>query len=202
MRLTPVRFAAFGTALMTLPLLQGCVLFAAGAAGAGGSAAYTASQERTVGNAIDDTTTTTKINADLIAASATLFTSVDVNCVNGRVMLTGVVSTPEQREQAGQVARNVRGVREVINEIQIGGGGILRSADDALITSKLRAKLIGDKEVASRNYDISTVNGVIYVFGIARNQPELDRVLNYARSISSVQRVVNHAVLAEERGRM
>jgi hypothetical protein len=41
MRLTPVRFAAFGAALVTLPLVQGCVLFAAGA---GGSAAYTASQ--------------------------------------------------------------------------------------------------------------------------------------------------------------
>jgi osmotically-inducible protein OsmY len=199
MRLTPVRFAAFGATLMTLPLLQGCVLFAAGA---GGSAAYTASQERTIGNAIDDTTITTKINAGLVATSATLFTAVDVNCVNGRVMLTGVVSTPEQREQAGQVARDVRGVREVINEIQIGGGGFIRSADDALVSSKLRTKLIGDKEVASRNYDISTVNGVIYVFGIARNQAELDRVLNYARSISGVQRVVNHAVLAEERGRM
>jgi osmotically-inducible protein OsmY len=117
-------------------------------------------------------------------------------------MLTGVVSTGEQREQAGQVARDVRGVREVINELQIGGGGFIRSADDALISSQLRTKLIGDKEVASRNYDISTVNGVIYVFGIARNQPELDRVLNYARSISGVQRVVNHAVLAEERGRV
>lgn len=195
MRVPPARLAALGAVMAMALALQGCVLFAAGA---GGSAAYVGSQERSFGNAIDDTTITTKINADLIGASASLFTSVDVNCVQGRVLLTGVVATPAQREQAGQIARGVRGVREVINELQIGGGGFMRSADDALVSSKLRTQLIGDKQIASRNYDISTVNGVIYVFGIARNQAELDRVLNYARNISGVQSVVNHVVLAQE----
>jgi len=196
MRKTIDRLAALCVLLATASLLQGCVLFAAGA---GGSAAYTASQERSLGAAIDDTTITTKINAGLVAAGASLFTSVDVNCVEGRVMLTGVVNTPADREQAGQIARNVRGVREVINELQITGGGFSRSAGDALISSKLRTQLIGDGEVASRNYEISTVNAVIYLFGIAQNQQELDRVLNHARSISGVKDVVNHVALPSQR---
>lgn len=192
------RVAALMAALTGLGLVQGCVLFAAGA---GGSTAYTASQERSMGNALDDTTITTKINADLLASSASLYTSVDVNCVEGRVLLTGAVATPADREQAAAVARSVRGVREVINEIQVGGGGFTRSAGDALISSKLRAGLIADRDVSSINYDISTVNGIVYIFGIAQNQQELDRVLNHARSISGVKDVVNHAVLKDQRGR-
>lgn len=181
------RVAALVAFLPAMALVQGCVLFAAGA---GGGAAYTAAQERSMGNAVDDTTITTKINAQLVQAG--LFRHVSVDAVEGRVLLTGVVNSPTEKEQAMQIARGVTGVKEVLNDLQVGGGGFTRSASDAWMTSKLRAQLIADREVSSINYNLNTVNGVIYIFGIAQNQQELERVLNHARSVSGAKDVVSH----------
>ena len=48
------------------------------------------------------------------------------------------------------------------------------------------------------NYSIETINGVIYVMGIAQSQDELDRVVNHARNISGVQRVVSYVRLKDD----
>ncbi len=42
------------------------------------------------------------------------------------------------------------------------------------------------------NYSIETVNGVVYLIGVAQSQEELDRVINHARQISYVRRIVSH----------
>ena len=186
------RRAALIALLPAVALLQGCVLFAAGA---GGGAAYTAAQERSMGDAVDDTTITTKINSQFVQAG--MFRNVSVDVVEGRALLTGIVEGPEEKERATQIARSTTGVREVINEVQIGGGGMMRSTSDAWMTSKLRAQLIADRDVSSINYELNTVNGVIYLFGIAQNQQELVRVLNHARSVSGAKHVVSHVTVKD-----
>ena len=65
-------------------------------------------------------------------------------------------------------------------------------ANDTWITTKLTSKITVDENIFSINYSIETVGGVIYLIGIAQDQAELDRVINHARSIESVQRVVSH----------
>ena len=42
------------------------------------------------------------------------------------------------------------------------------------------------------NYSVETVNGTIYLIGIAQNQEELDRVIAHARTIEYVRKVVDH----------
>lgn len=112
---------------------------------------------------------------------------------DGRVLLTGTARTEDVRATAVAQAWRVDGVKEVINEIQIGeGGGISDSATDTWITTQLRAKLMTDPEITSGNFTIETVNQTVYLIGKARSQVELDLVLNYARGIARVRRVVNH----------
>jgi len=84
-------------------------------------------------------------------------------------------------------------VREVINEIEVDDKSSLTdSARDEWIATKLKGRLLADREINSINYSIETVNRSIYLMGIARNQAELDRVIRHAKDISYVRRVVSY----------
>ena len=117
----------------------------------------------------------------------------------GRVLVSGEVANADLRARAVQLAWKASGVREVLNEIQVAErGGIAANFADARITSTLRVQLMGDRNVRDINYSIDTVNGVVYLMGIAQDQAEMDRVVGYARNISGVKQVVNHAVLRDD----
>ena len=64
-----------------------------------------------------------------------------------------------------------------------------------MINKRLQAALLLDNDVKSINYSTDTVNGIVYLFGLARAQSELDRVINHARNIEYVAKVVNYVSL-------
>ena len=74
---------------------------------------------RTAGTFVDDSSTTGAVKSKLVAERPASLTSVGVETVNGVVHLTGVVETPEQRMRAEQLAWDARGVRQVVNNIQV-----------------------------------------------------------------------------------
>jgi osmotically-inducible protein OsmY len=81
----------------------------------------------------------------------------------------------------------------VLNEIQVTDrGGLLDFALDTWVSTQLRTKLLLDRDIRALNYNVETVNGVIYLIGIAQNELELERVTNHARTIENVVKVVSH----------
>lgn len=177
-------------------LLSGCVP----AVVAGGTAAgLTVAQERSVGNAIDDTGTDIAVKERLLRHDQQLFNKVGVEVIEGRVLLTGSVPTPEDRIEAARLAWQVDGVQEVINEIQVSDkSGVANFTKDAWITTQLRTKLITDGDVLDFNYNIETVNQTVYLIGIAKDQAELERATNHARNIEGVRRVISHVRLKSD----
>ena len=75
---------------------------------------------------------------------------------------------------------------------------IVDHARDLWITAQLRVQLLGDDQIASINYSIVTVNGVIYLTGIAASADEVQRVMTYARNVHYVQRVINYTRLKDD----
>jgi osmotically-inducible protein OsmY len=71
------------------------------------------------GRNIDDATITTEVKAKLTAESAANLTRVNVNTTNGQVSLVGNVPTPADRARAEQLARSVKGVQKVANNLQV-----------------------------------------------------------------------------------
>jgi osmotically-inducible protein OsmY len=55
-----------------------------------------------------------------------------------------------------------------------------------------------DKYVQSINYNIDTVNGNVYLMGVAQDQRELARVMEYARNADHVHNVVSYVRLRYE----
>lgn len=162
-------------------------------AGAAATTGIAVAQERSVGAALDDTTTQVNIQGLLLKRDEALFVRVGVEVLEGRVLLTGVVPTPDDRVEAATIAWRSAGVREVINELQVvDRSSVVNYAKDTWITTQLRTKMLADSEIYDINYSVETVNGAVYLLGIARKQAELDRVTNYARNIAGVAKVVSH----------
>ena len=63
---------------------------------------------------------------------------------------------------------------------------------DTWVSTQLRTKLLLDRDIRALNYNVETVNGVIYLIGIAQNELELERVTNHARTIENVEKVISH----------
>jgi len=155
-------------------------------------------QERSVGAALDDATIQFLINQKLLETNEVLFLRVGIEVLEKRVLLTGSVTTPDNRVEAVRAAWQVDGVREVLNEIQIAERDALSYLNDARITAQLRFQMLTDAEVADVNYSVDTVNGTVYLMGIAVDQAELDRVSDYARAISGVENVISHVRLSDD----
>lgn len=182
--------AAVSVAVLLGASLQGCV---GAVVGAGATAGTAAMEERGISGASDDTALRLRINALLSDKDERLWRKVGLQVYMGRVLLTGTVETEAMRSEAVRLAWTAEGVKEVINELQIadtgGAGGIAR---DTWIVAQLRSELLFDKQVASINYSIETVRGTVYLIGLAQDRAELDRVMNHARRLSYVKKVVNY----------
>lgn len=178
-------------------IASGCVpLLVAG----GSETAAVVSQERSVGNAVDDAGILLHIKHEFAKQeSKDMLLNVEVKVVEGRVLLTGNVDKPESQVEAVRLVWLVEGVREVINEIQINDkSGLWNYTRDVWITTQIRTRLIAVKGVRSVNYSIITVNQVPYIMGIAQNQEELDKVTYIASTTSYVQRVVSYVQLKDD----
>lgn len=80
--------------------------------------APTATREGT-GEYVDDTLITAKVKAALAADPVAKATEVNVETFKGTVQLSGFISTPEARERAVDLARGIKGVRGVKNDMVI-----------------------------------------------------------------------------------
>ena len=184
--------------LLALTACAGPGILAGGAATAGIAVA----QERTVGTAIDDTAIQLQIKHYLLKASDDLFIRVGSEVHEGRVLLTGVVPTVDDRVEAVRLTWQANGVLEVLNELQVTDrDGIIDYFKDVKITSQLRFQMLRDRDISDINFSVETVNGIVYLMGIARTQSELGKVTTHARNIAGVQKVISHVRLSDDKRR-
>lgn len=161
--------------------------------------AVTAAEERTMGDALDDTAIKTRILSNYANKDfEKLFVGIDVSVSEGRVLLTGKVQKPEVGVDAVRLAWLVPGVREVINEVFTADkSGLSDLSRDAFIKSKIRSQYLLDKDIRSINYTIEVVNGIVYIFGIAQSQAEMEKTARIASNTPYVQKVISHTRLKD-----
>jgi osmotically-inducible protein OsmY len=70
---------------------------------------------------IDDAMITTSVKAELAKDSNLSATRINVDTTQGRVMLKGTAPSNEAREHATTLAKNVKGVVAVDNQLKVGG---------------------------------------------------------------------------------
>jgi len=73
----------------------------------------------TLGENIDDGTLTSYVKTKLASDKLVSLTRVGVETNNGIVYLTGEVETAEQKSRSGSLASEVKGVKQVVNNLQV-----------------------------------------------------------------------------------
>ena len=156
-------------------------------------------KEKGIKEAISDGMIDAAINKEFLNHNINMFMNVEIEVVEGRVLLTGSVKQPKHRLDAIKLSWKVLGVREVINEIDITEkGGIKNYLVDVKIKTQIRYKVITDKQILSINYNFEVVNGNLFIIGISKNKKELKRVIEHANNIKGVIKVVSHAIMKDD----
>ena len=183
--------------LLSFIIFTGCVGYSStGVLGTGVSIAL---DPRSLGTQIDDSIMQQNLRARLITADKSYIISVKTKILDGRIFLTGKVNSVEDKLNITKLAWEIKGARSVKNDLQIKEKfNFKRSAKDLLITSQLRAALIGSKKIKAVNYNIDTYKKKIYVYGIAQNKAERDEVIQEAKQILDVEDVVTSIFLVDD----
>ena len=150
-------------------------------------------KEKGIKEAISDGMIDAAINKEFLNHNINMFMNVEIEVVEGRVLLTGSVKKSKHRMDAIKLSWKVLGVREVINEIDVTEkGGIVNYLTDVKIKTQIRYKVIADKSISSINYNFECVNGALYLIGIAKNKKELKKIMKHANNIKGVNYFVNN----------
>jgi osmotically-inducible protein OsmY len=186
------------SALFLIGALSACTPIGA-AVSTGAAVGSAAVEERGVGGTISDGKIKMDISERFFAHDFEMFRKVDLIVREGRVLMTGSVQKPEHRVDAVRLSWQTVGVKEVINEIQVVDSTSLSDqASDVWIATRLRSAILFDKYVSAVNYTIDVVNGTVYLMGIAQDEREIERVVNHARNLPRVRKVVSHMVTKKD----
>ena len=177
--------------------LSGC---ASAVIGLGTAAIAASKTEKGFSTSVADTQIRAKLTGQFIKSDFSLLTAADVSVNDGAVLLTGKVKTPKEKVLATKLTWEIRGVREVVNELQITDSSSIKDiAKDLAASATLRTKLITDGNISSLNFSIDVVNGTIYLSGVAANADEMNRVVAHARDVRYAQQVVNYIILQTDK---
>jgi len=192
------------TKKLFFPLLLIIALFnygcsPAGMLATGGSGALVVAEgERSMGTVIDDATIKVNIAAKFLNTDNSLFVNINTSVLEGRILLTGLVDNQEIRIDAVRLVWEVEGVREIINEIEIGNRTSLKDyASDLWINTQARAvaaKTVGIKAIT---FNFETIQGKIYIAGISNRTDLLDEMISALKNIKGVNQIINYVIVVE-----
>ena len=127
---------------------------------------------------------------------------ISIKVLDGNIYLSGKVDEPEEKLKIIKMAWETKGARSVQSAVTIKGKANFRNTTkDLLITSQLRTALIFNKLTKATNYNIDTINGKIYIFGIAMSKDEKKKVISEAKEIYGVKEVIPSIILVEDLSR-
>jgi len=181
-------------------LLYSCI--GSSSVGVFGSGVSVALDPRTVGMQIDDSIMQKNLMSRLALTEKKYLLSLSVKVLDGNIFLSGKVVEPEEKLKIIKLAWETKGARSVNSAVTIKGETNFKStAKDVLITSQLRTALIFNKLIKATNYNIDTINGKTYIFGIAITSDEKKEVIKEAQEIYGVKKVIPSIMLVEELSR-
>ena len=154
---------------------------------------------RTLGTQIDDSIMQKSFLIKVSQIDKKYVLSVSSKVVDGHIYLTGTVDSVDEKILLTKIAWKTEGARSVKNNIKVKDKFSLKnSAKDLLITSQLKVALLSNKQVSMANYQINTVNQIIFIFGIAKSESERREVINEAKIIQDVKNVDASIFLVSE----
>src|SRR6478672_9268945 len=134
-----------------------------------------------VGCSQSDSGITTSVKAKLVADDMVKARNINVDTRDHVVTLMGTVQSPTEENRAIEIARNTKGVADVVDRLSVVSAepgaapttgiepSIRGAVNDAAITSDVKARLLADADVSGLRIDVDTSNGVVTLSGTVAN---------------------------------
>ena len=177
-------------------------------------AGYTADSPKTY---VKDSVITTKVKSQLAAEKASSLVKIEVDTTDkGVVVLTGTAENQAAIDKAGAIAKAVKGVTKVENNVKVASDTSTRSVQtkadetarsakikaddstksvktfikDSVITTKVKSLLAADKVSSLLKIEVdTTATGVVVLTGTADNQAAIDKAVSITKSVKGVTSV-------------
>ena len=136
---------------------------------------------------MDDSAITAKVKSALVEDKTIKSSDISVKTEKGAVTLSGFVGSQAQE-----------GVKTVSDKLHVkdeANQSIKSYAGDTATTSELKAKLLADDIVPSRNVKVETTDGVVQLSGEVKTQAQSERAESIAKAIDGVKSVKNDLVV-------
>jgi len=117
------------------------------------------------------------VDSKLAADTATAPLKIDVNVTRGVVHLAGEVTSREQEKRAVEVARAVRGVKDVVDEMHL---------SDAVIAATVKRMLAADPVVGKIPIQVVSTNGYTVLSSAQTTKDDRTRAVEIAKKVDGV----------------
>jgi|RhiMethySRZTD1v2_1073278.scaffolds.fasta_scaffold169413_3 osmotically-inducible protein OsmY len=122
----------------------------------------------------------TAVDSQLAVDSVTAPLSVDISVTRGVVHLAGDVQSREQQHRAVELARGVRGVKQVVDELQL---------SDGVIVAAVKRTLAADPLVGTIPIDVDSSGGNIRLMSDQTNKEQRARAVDLSSKVDGVKHV-------------
>ena len=192
-----IKLTLLFVSLILLMINIGCSPVGVLASG-GGATMVIAEGDRSLGTVVDDATIKLNLSAKFLKSENRLFLDVNSNVTEGRVLLTGLVDTQEIRIEAVRKVWEINGVREVMNEIEVGNKTTLKEyMNDLWINTQVKSLAARTIGLRSFSYNFETIKGKVYIAGITSRPEQLQAIVESTKTIKGVNEIVNYVVIKE-----
>jgi len=178
--------------------LGGCIAVPALMVGGTAMGTLVATDRRTPGTVIEDRGIETKA-AFRIREALGDAVHVNVSSYNRLALITGEVPDEKRKAQIEKIILDVENVQKTVNEVAImENASTTARLQDGILTSRIRAALIDEKNLIANAFKVTTERGVVYIQGRATAK-EIALMTEIVSGLSGVTRVVRMVdVLTEE----
>jgi hyperosmotically inducible protein len=165
-----------------------------------------------VGCSQSDSAITANVKSKLIADEVVKERNISVSTQDKVVTLTGTVLSPIEESHALEVARNTKGVEDVVDRMSVASAepgaaattgqrdtapasGIGGAVGDTTITSDVKARFLADPDISSQKIDIDTRDGVVTLSGTVTTAAQKARAVELAGKADNVVRVEDNLLV-------
>ena len=185
--------------LLFLPLYSCVPIVGVSTVGIVKTSVEIADDPRSLGRIVDDSVIEKKFLFKISQVDEKYLLKISSKSIDGRILLKGNVDTIQEKIQMTKIAWETDGVRSVENIIKVDDQSSWKDkAKDLLITSQFKVAIVANNNIKSNNFNFTTINKNLYIFGIARNEQERKTVINEAKSVQGVSDVIPSIFLKDD----
>ncbi|PKN18968.1 MAG: transport-associated protein [Deltaproteobacteria bacterium HGW-Deltaproteobacteria-6] len=120
----------------------------------------------------------------------------EVDTKDGIVTLKGKALNSAQKDLTTEYAKDVEGVKDVVNEMTVGKDAKKKQTagsriDDASITAQVKMTLLYHRSTSGISTSVATKKGVVTLTGKAKSEAEKDLAAKFAGNVNGVKAVNN-----------